>query len=159
MRLSIDRRINRNRKTPAVIPATPIPDPTILETMMLKLNCLAAAFAALLAGSVLSSAQAQDAAAGERVFKAQCTACHTPLPGKKLVGPSLFGVVGRTAGSEADFKYSAANKSSGLTWDAATLDRYLTSPKAVVPGTIMPYVGLKDDAKRADLIAYLATLK
>jgi len=139
--------------------ATPNPDPTILETMMLKVNCLAAAFAALLAGSVLSSAQAQDAEAGQKVFKTQCVACHTVIPGKKLVGPSLFGVVGRAAGSETYFTYSAANKNSGLTWDEATLDRYLTSPKAVVPGTIMPYAGLKNETQRADLIAYLATLK
>jgi len=75
------------------------------------------------------------------------------------VGPSLFGVVGRAAGSETYFTYSAANKNSGLTWDEATLDRYLTSPKAVVPGTIMPYAGLKNETQRADLIAYLATLK
>jgi cytochrome c len=75
-----------------------------------------------------------------------------------MVGPSLYGLVGRQAGQIPNFKYSPANKDSGLTWDAATLDRYITSPQAVVPKTIMPYAGLKDAQKRADLIAYLATL-
>ena len=114
---------------------------------------------ALLAAIGLSSAaRAQDATAGEAVFKTQCSVCHSPQAGKNMVGPSLFGVVGRVAGQIPGFHYSAANKESGLTWDAPTLDRYLTNPQAVVPKTIMPYAGLKDAGKRADLIAYLSTL-
>jgi len=106
-----------------------------------------------------SPGAAQDATAGEKVFKIQCMACHSNVAGKKGVGPNLFGVVGRPAGSVADFKYTAANKDSGLTWDAATLDRYLQAPRTVVPGTAMTYAGLKNDTQRADLIAYLATVK
>ena len=75
-----------------------------------------------------------------------------------MVGPSLFGVVGRKSGSVEGFHYSEANKSADLTWTPEVLDRYLAAPKDVVPGTIMPYPGLKDDAKRADVIAYLETL-
>lgn len=75
-----------------------------------------------------------------------------------MVGPSLFGVVGRKAGQVVGFHYSPANKASNQTWDAAALDLYLTSPATVVPHTIMTYPGLKDAQKRADLIAYLATL-
>jgi cytochrome c len=116
----------------------------------------------VLAASVMivgaGAARAQDAAAGEAVFKTQCGICHSIVAGKNMIGPSLFGVVGRKAGGIPGFHYSAANKDSGLTWDAATLNRYLTNPQAVVPGTIMPYAGLKDDTKRADLIAYLSTL-
>jgi cytochrome c len=56
------------------------------------------------------------------------------------------------------FAYSAANRQSGLTWDPATLDRYLTSPRQVVPGTLMTFAGLHDPAQRAAVIAYLATL-
>ncbi len=56
------------------------------------------------------------------------------------------------------FYYSPTNKSSRLTWDTATLDRYLTNPQAVVPHTLMTYGGLKDAEKRANLIAYLSTL-
>lgn len=102
---------------------------------------------------------AQDAAAGEKVFKIQCMACHSNVAGKKGAGPSLFGVFDRPAGSVADFHYTAANKDSGLTWDAVTLDRYLQAPRTVVPGTAMTYAGLKNDTQRADLIAYLATIK
>jgi len=120
---------------------------------MLKLT-LAALALVLAAGT----AQAADAEAGAKVFKAQCTACHSAVAGKKLIGPSLFGVVGRKAGTE-DFAYSDANKNSGLVWDEATLDKYLTSPKTIVPGTKMTYAGVKNDTQRADLIAYLATLK
>lgn len=75
-----------------------------------------------------------------------------------MVGPSLFGIVGRPAGSVPGFHYSAANRNSGLTWDTATLDKYLTNPRQMVPGTLMAYPGLTDARKRTDLIAYLATL-
>src|ERR1039458_7569343 len=74
------------------------------------------------------------------------------------IGPSLAGIVGRPAGQVPNFHYSPANKNSGVTWDEATLDRYLTSPGTVVPHTIMTYGGLKDADRRANLIAYLATL-
>ena len=113
--------------------------------------------AAIIIGGT-GAAEAQDAAAGAAVFKTQCSICHSVVEGKNMVGPSLFGVVGRQAGQVSGFHYSPANKDSGLTWDAATLDRYLTDPQVVVPKTIMPYPGLKDDTKRANLIAYLSTL-
>jgi cytochrome c len=76
-----------------------------------------------------------------------------------MVGPSLFGLVGRKSGSIANFHYSAANRDAGITWDEATLDKYLANPRAMLPGTTMPYAGIKNSDQRADLIAYLATLK
>jgi cytochrome c len=103
-------------------------------------------------------AKAQNATAGQGVFKSQCSICHSVQAGRNLNGPSLDGVVGRKAGSVPGYHYSAANKSSGLTWNAATLDRYLAAPREVVPGTLMSYQGLHDPQKRSDLIAYLATL-
>jgi cytochrome c len=99
-----------------------------------------------------------DPQAGQAVFKSQCGICHAVQKGRNLNGPSLFGVVGRPAGQEPGFGYSEANKSSGLTWDAATLDRYLTAPREVIPHTLMSYGGLKDPVKRANLIAYLTTV-
>lgn len=109
--------------------------------------------------SLRGHAQAADAAAGEPVFKSQCSICHSVQAGRNMVGPSLAGIVGRKSGEVPNFHYSAANKNSGLTWDEATLDRYLTSPATVVPHTIMTYGGLKDADKRGNLIAYLATQK
>ncbi len=104
------------------------------------------------------SVRAEDATAGQAVFKSQCSICHSPLADKNMVGPSLFGLIGRKSGSVAGFHYSAANKAADITWNAGILDKYLTAPRDVVPGTIMTYAGLKDAAKRADLIAYLETL-
>jgi cytochrome c len=105
------------------------------------------------------AAFAADPNAGQKLFNVQCSACHSPAAGVNMVGPSLFGVVGRKSGSIANFRYSAANRDAGITWDAETLDKYLTNPRAMLPGTTMPYAGIKNDAQRADVIAYLATLK
>ena len=117
------------------------------------------AVATLAVGLLSAPAMAADAEAGAKVFKTQCAVCHSPVAGKNMVGPSLFGVVGREAGSAPGFKYSAANKGSGVTWDEANLEKYLPNPRAFIAGTTMTYAGLKNDAQRADLIAYLATLK
>jgi cytochrome c len=111
----------------------------------------------LLAGSA-TAAFAADPAAGEKIFKAQCGICHAVAEGQNRIGPTLFGVVGRAAGSVPGFNYTADHKKLGVTWDAATLDKYLTNPRAMVPDTSMVYAGLKDDAERADLVAYLGTL-
>jgi cytochrome c len=101
------------------------------------------------------SANAQDAAAGEKVFAA-CRACHQVGPtAKNGVGPELNGLIGRAAGSAPNYAYSTAMKGSGLTWDEPTFDEYIMSPKAKVPGTKMAYPGLKDEQKINDLIAYL----
>jgi len=118
-----------------------------------------AALVVMLGGISPLAAHAADPAAGQAVFKTQCGICHSPLAGKNMVGPSLFGVIGRKSGSIDGFHYSAANKAADITWNAEILDKYLTSPREVVPGTIMTYAGLKDDSRRADLIAYLETLK
>src|SRR5271169_1910409 len=111
----------------------------------------------LLAGSA-TAALAADPAAGEKIFKAQCGICHAVAAGENRIGPTLFGVVGRPAGSVPGFNYTADHKKLGITWDAATLDKYLANPRAMVPDTTMIYAGLKEDAKRADLIAFLETL-
>jgi cytochrome c len=112
---------------------------------------------ALTAG-LATAASAADPAAGEKVFKSQCALCHSPVAGRNMIGPSLFGVVGRTAGSVSGFHYSADHKKLGVTWDAATLDKYLTNPRAMVPDTTMTYAGLTNETQRSDLIAYLSTL-
>ncbi|WP_245258207.1 cytochrome c family protein [Afipia sp. 1NLS2] len=103
----------------------------------------------------ISPAQAQDAAAGEKVF-AVCKACHQiGENAKNGVGPELNGVIGRKAGSVPGYNYSAANKNSGLTWDEPTFREYIKDPKAKVPGTKMVFAGLKDEKKVDDLTAFL----
>ncbi|MFA9201685.1 MAG: cytochrome c family protein [Cypionkella sp.] len=88
----------------------------------------------------------------------QCKTCHAVAPGKHGVGPSLAGVHGTKAGEIPGYAFSGAMKASGLTWDDATLDRFLERPMQTVPGTKMVYPGLKDPAKRAEVIAYLKTI-
>jgi cytochrome c len=117
------------------------------------------AFAALLLTAMSGVAQAGDPAAGKSVFQSTCSICHSVQPGQNKIGPSLFGIVGRKTGSVAGYSYSPPNVAANLTWDDPTLDRYLEAPRTIIPGTKMTYGGLKDPAKRADLIAYLNTLK
>jgi cytochrome c len=117
-----------------------------------------AGIAGLLIAGPATAAAAADPAAGQQIFKTQCGICHSVSAGVNGIGPTLFGVVGRSAGGVPGFQYTADHKRLGVTWDAATLDKYLTNPRAMVPDTTMIYAGLKDDAERADLIAYLETL-
>lgn len=104
-----------------------------------------------------SQSQAQDAAAGEKVFT-KCKACHVADEDKNKIGPSLHGVMGRTAGTHPDFKYSeamVAAGTSGVKWDEPTLASYLHDPKGMVKGTKMAFPGLKKDEDVANVIAYL----
>lgn len=112
-------------------------------------------FVAMLAITGSSQVQAQDPAAGEKVFGV-CKMCHQiGETAKNAVGPQLNGLIGRNAGTVAGYSYSAANKNSGLTWDEATFREYIKDPKVKVPGTKMIYAGLKDEQKTNDLIAFL----
>ena len=111
----------------------------------------------VLAGPALAwSAPAADPAAGQQVYETRCSFCHGE-GGVGGQGPTLIGVVGRKAASVANFAYTPALKGAGLTWTAADLDRFLTNPAALVPGTSMP-MSVPDAQERADLIAYLASL-
>ncbi len=100
---------------------------------------------------------AQDAAAGGMAFQ-QCAECHSP-GASDGAGPGLKDVVGRRAGSKEGFIYSPAMKKATVVWDDKTLDAFLADPRAVVPGTTMAFGGDDDAKERADLIAYLKTLK
>ena len=126
---------------------------------MKKEKFVAVALAAAMALASGSAMAAGDAAKGAKVFK-KCKACHTVKKGgKNRVGPSLFGIPGSKAASVKGFRYSKAMKASGLTWDDATLDKFLTKPKKFVPKTKMGFAGLKKKKDRDNVIAYLNSLK
>jgi len=115
-----------------------------------------AAAAALAALTMTGAAHAQDAAAGEQVFK-MCLPCHSIGPGaKNKVGPELNGLDGRHSGTAAGFSYSEANKSSGVVWGKDTFEKYINDPRAMIPGTKMIFPGIKDPRKVADLWAYVS---
>jgi len=122
-----------------------------------RIGAIGVAVAALTLGS---GAWAQDLtgdpAKGATVFK-KCLACHRIGPNaKNAVGPVLNGVVGRAAGTYPGYNYSNALKNSGLTWDEATLTKWVEGPRDLVPGTKMTFAGLKKPQDAADVIAYLA---
>lgn len=101
-----------------------------------------------------------NAKEGASVFVEECSDCHSSVPGKNKRGPSLVGVLGRKAGSVVDFSgYSDAMKQTELSWTADKLDNYITAPKKAVPGGRMKYDGLTDAKARADVIAYITSLK
>jgi cytochrome c len=102
---------------------------------------------------------AGNAATGAVVFN-RCALCHdNHKNGAIKIGPDLYGVVGRKAGTSPGFYYSSAMKNAGFAWTNDKLDAYLTSPQLVVPGNKMAFAGIAGASQRADLIAYLDTLK
>ncbi len=116
-------------------------------------------FAAVLAGVTSPAVAAGDPANGAALFRGRCAACHSAIAATpKPSAPTLAGVVGRKAASLGGARYSAALKASGLVWTPPTLERYLADPRTVVPGGMM-LVKLSQPQDRADMIAYLATLK
>jgi cytochrome c len=105
-------------------------------------------------GSVATAA-AQDVAAGEAVFR-QCAICHSIGPGaQNKIGPELNGLDGRHSAAVPNFNYSDADKNSGIVWGEATFKQYIANPQAMIPGTRMPFAGLKDPQQINDLWAYL----
>jgi glucose/arabinose dehydrogenase/cytochrome c2 len=120
------------------------------------------AFAIAAAATIIFAAPAvgADAAAGKTLFRAQCALCHTAEPGDDggFQGPSLIGIFGRPAGSSPGFTYTKELRASRLTWDSATLQRFLQSPTVLVPGTTM-VVAVSDQADRANLAAYFQSVQ
>jgi cytochrome c2 len=130
--------------TPAATPtatATPSPTPTATPTK-----------------AAAATAAPTTAAVAQPPAFAVCKACHSVEPGKNGIGPSLAGIWGEKAGAVPGFDFSDAMKASNLTWNQATLDKYLTDPKGTVPGTKMSFGGVKDAAKRQAIIDYIKGL-
>ena len=132
----------------------------------------AAAIAAVLVGTGLGSAVAEqgaggaaaeadgvqfamgDPAAGEGLFRL-CSQCHTVVPNQNRLGPTLFGVIGREAAALPGFRYSPAMRDSGIVWTPEALDTFLETPTTVVPRSRMAFTGISDPEQRANIIAYL----
>lgn len=114
----------------------------------------------VLALSAAGPVSAGDAKAGRAVFAAQCSTCHSDARnGPVILGPPLWGVIGRKAGSVSGYAYSTAMKDAGFVWSPDRLRAYLPAPRDYLPGVKMSYPGLKNPAQLEDLIAYLGTLK
>ena len=117
---------------------------------------LLAAALALAAGPAI--AQDKPPESGQLLFNNACRTCHTLRQGDNRLGPNLHGIIGRKAGSLPDYGYSGSMKDAGLTWDKATLDRFIANPDQVVPGHNMkPYGGVASADDRATIIRYLET--
>jgi glucose/arabinose dehydrogenase/cytochrome c2 len=109
--------------------------------------------------SCVTPALGGDASAGKTFFQQQCSACHSAeaADGGSGRGPSLIGIIDRPAASDAQFSYSPALRAAHLTWNAATLTRFLRSPSTLVPGTTM-LIAVPGEADRDNLIAYFQSV-
>jgi cytochrome c len=119
------------------------------------------ALAAALVTPAVFAAGKPDIENGKAIFAQRCGICHAVSnePGGPVMGPNMAGVVGRKAGTKEDFPlYTSAMKAYGVKWSAKTLDEFLANPLTAVPGTTMPMM-LPDDTERADVVAYIGTLK
>lgn len=144
-------------EAPAEVAAAPAPAPAPAPATPAAPAAAPAAGAPAAAGATVQLAGLTgDPVAGQRVF-GQCRTCHAVEAGVNKVGPSLHAIIGRQAGTIPNFRYSTANKNSGITWSEDVLFAYLENPREYIPGTYMSFVGLKQPQQRADVIAYLKT--
>lgn len=116
------------------------------------------AFVAAIALAV-SSVASHSAEPGQLAFNNRCRTCHSVKEGDNRQGPSLHAIIGRKAGSSDGFSaYSQALKTSDIVWDEETLNAFIESPDAVVPGHNMrPYSGLPDAQEREEIVEYLSS--
>lgn len=125
----------------------------------IRLSLMVFAAGLLAAGAARADA---DVAHGQAIFQKTCGVCHSAEIGVNRIGPSLFGVVGRKVAALPDYVYSdklKAMRADWNAWDETTLDSYLTNPRQVLHGVKMFFKGLPEPQDRADVIAYLKTLK
>jgi cytochrome c len=104
----------------------------------------------------IAPVRAQDADQGKHVFN-MCSPCHSIGPGAtNKVGPELNGLDGRHSGMAPNYDYSDANKNSGIVWNESTFKQYIKGPSAMIPGTKMPFAGIKNQQEINDLWAYVS---
>jgi cytochrome c len=115
----------------------------------------------LIASATALGAEQGDAPkTGQGAFNNHCRTCHSAQAGDNRLGPNLHGIVGRKAGAEKGYAaYSQAVKTAGITWDEATLEKFIADPEAVVPNNNMkPYKGIPDAKVRKEIVAYLKSI-
>ncbi|NJD35238.1 MAG: c-type cytochrome [Betaproteobacteria bacterium] len=117
------------------------------------------AFGLCFLATVAPAMAAGDARKGASAFAEECGDCHSTKEGKAKKGPPLVGINGRKAGAISDFAYSEAMLQSAINWTPDKIDAYIAQPRKIVPGGKMKYDGLADAAARADVIAYVLSLK
>lgn len=114
------------------------------------------ALSALVLLAMIVAARADDP---QMAFNNACRTCHSMKEGDNRLGPSLAGVVGRKAGSVSGYAYSPSMQNSGITWDEATLDKFIANPDQVVGGNKMkPFTGISDAGQRGEIVAYLKSI-
>lgn len=117
-------------------------------------------FASVAGFAMLVAIPAVAAPLPKPVAFSSCAACHQASPaGRSMLGPNLWAVGGRKAGSVRGFAYSPAMKASPVKWDRAKLTAFITKPQAVIPGTRMAFVGIKDPVRTKQVVDYLLSLK
>jgi cytochrome c len=105
------------------------------------------------------SVQRVDTASGQRAFNNACRTCHTTREGDNRLGPHLYKIIGRKAGSLPDYGYSTAMKDAGFVWDEEKLERFIANPDELVPGNSMkPYGGLASTNDRARVVSFLRSV-
>jgi len=103
--------------------------------------------------------QRVDAASGQQVFNNACRTCHTTKEGDNRLGPHLYKIIGRKAGSLPDYGYSSAMKGEDFVWDEGKLERFIANPDELVPGNSMkPYGGLASSDDRARIVSFLRSV-
>ena len=123
---------------------------------MLDRRWLNALLIAACSGAANASADC-DVDAGRKQF-AKCAACHATDAGIHGAGPSLAGIMGRTAGSQPGFLFTEALEQADIVWDASTLSAFIENPGSYVPGNVMPFGGIRNHEQRRALVCFLATL-
>ncbi len=122
-----------------------------------RVHVIAALSGMALLASPSALSQSTEDASGQQAFNNACRTCHMAKEGDNRLGPNLFKVIGRKAGSLPDYNYSSAMKEADFVWDEEKLDRFIASPDEVVAGNNMkPYGGLASKEDRAKIIAFLA---
>jgi cytochrome c len=126
---------------------------------MFRAVVVASASVLLLSPSLSQDRQGADVASGQLAFNNSCRTCHSVKEGDNRLGPNLYKVVGRKAGSLPNYGYSAAMENADFVWDKGKLDQFIADPDAVVRGNNMkPYGGLASADTRAKVIAYLESV-